>query len=81
MARYHFTLSDGEVVVDPDGEELPSLNAARTTAVNYLGDMLRGRGDAVWADGSMMVMVTDEAGLELLMATVVFTNSPAAAGR
>lgn len=81
MARYHFTLSDGITFVDPDGEELPDIDAARTMAVSYLGDMLRGRAKEVWTDGSMTVTVTDAEGLSLMMAAVVVTNSPAAAGR
>ena len=78
MARYHFTRSDGTVYVDPEGQELADLDAARTMAVDYLGDMMRGRAGAVWADGSMTVTVSNDRGLNLLMATVVVTNSPAA---
>ena len=76
MPRYHFTLGDGAVYLDPDGIELPDLGAARIEAVRYASEWLHDHPDEIWRDGSLQVTVSDERSLSLFMVTVITTNAP-----
>ena len=74
MARYHFNLRHGGLVPDPDGEELPDLQAARTVAAKYLAEMLKERSADIWAQGEMCVTVSDPGGDELFNLTLVASS-------
>ena len=77
MSTYHFNLADGGIEPDKDGIELADIHAAPLAAVRFAGDMASERAAAVWADGTLQVEVTDDAGLVLLLVTVIVTNAPA----
>ena len=78
MSTYHFNLADGSKEPDKDGTELADIHSARLEAIRFAGDMARERAAAVWADGSLQVEVTDDAGMVLLLVTLIVTNAPAA---
>ena len=42
MARYHFTLSDSTISLDPEGTELESLATAQNEAIIYAAESLKG---------------------------------------
>jgi hypothetical protein len=44
MPRYFFSLSDGCVITDQEGEELPGIAAARDEAIRMAGRILRNEG-------------------------------------
>ena len=70
MPRYHFTLTNSVVHPDDEGEEQPSLEVAREAAVHYLTEMLLGRTETLWRDGSMAVMISDDEKVDLLQIEV-----------
>ena len=74
MPRYHFTLSDGAVYLDPEGQELASLDEARSLAAHYLADLLKAKDTEVWKDGSLNVVVADQLGVAVLQLTVHVTD-------
>ena len=80
MPRYHFTLTNSVVHPDAEGEEQPSLEAAREAAVHYLTEMLLSRIETLWRDGSMSVMISDD-GLADLLEIEVRVRTPGASGR
>ena len=71
MPRYHFTLTNSVVHLDPEGEELPDLEAAREVAVRYLTEVVIGRTETLWRDGSLSVTISDETPSKLLEIRVV----------
>ena len=70
MPRYHFTLSDGETFLDPDGEELAHVEAAHAEASKYLAEMLKHKQSEVWKDGGMCVTISDDLGVEVARLTL-----------
>ena len=79
MARYHFTLSDSTISLDPEGTELESLATAQNEAIIYAAESLKERSSSVLADGSLEVRVTDDDGLNLFQVKVIVTNAAPAA--
>ena len=79
MPRYHFNRADGGFVPDPEGTELPNLDAARTAAVIHAAETIRDRPNFVWDGRDFRVEVTDEGGM--LLCTVVVLGVDAMAAR
>ena len=75
MPRYFFTLTNGAVYPDEDGEELSGLASARESAVRYLTEMVLGHTEALWRDGAMAVTIADEARSSLLRVKVVVEDA------
>jgi len=68
MARYFFHIQDGKQIRDEEGAELPDLQAVRDCAVKTAGDMLSDGGGAdLWSGHEWRMIVTDEAGREVLV--------------
>lgn len=65
MPRYHFNVEDGQSIPDPEGTELPDLNAARREAVRLAGRLLDDDPEQFWSHGLWSVVVTDDAGRTL----------------
>ena len=70
MPRYHFTLTDGETFLDPDGEELAHVEAAHAEASKYLAEMLKHKQSEVWKEGGMCVAISDNLGVEVARLTL-----------
>jgi hypothetical protein len=68
MSRYFFHIKDGKEIRDEDGAELPDLQAVRDCAIKTAGDMLSDGGGAdLWSGHEWQMIVTDEAGREVLV--------------
>jgi hypothetical protein len=60
MARYFFHVSDGTVVLDEVGVELPDITSAQTTAVQLTAEILKdGMLGPLWNELRWRVEVTD----------------------
>lgn len=77
MALYYFHLTDRDAVVDDEGVELSTLDAARCLAAEFFGSAIRDAGMAFFADHDWRLEVTDGRGLVLFVATA-FTQDAAA---
>lgn len=62
MARYFFHLHDGFDHRDLDGNDLPTLDAARQHAAQYAGELLKGAPSTFWTGDRWTMQVTDERG-------------------
>jgi hypothetical protein len=78
MARYFFHTQDGHCVRDPEGVELPDLEAAKAEATQVLAETLRRSPSALWNTGHFSVVVTDQTGLTLLVVDADGALAPAA---
>ena len=67
MPRYFFNVVDGFSEPDPDGVELPDLDAARTEAITAAGEILRDMGANVWDGTEWRMEVTDGRGRTLFV--------------
>jgi len=68
MPRYFFYISDGKDIRDEDGADLPDLDSVKTCAIKTAGDMLSdGSGAELWSGHEWRMIVTDEAGQEVLL--------------
>jgi hypothetical protein len=61
VPRYFFHISDGVLIPDLEGSELPDLAAARVEAVAVAGGMLRDHAPDFWRTCEWRVIVTDDA--------------------
>jgi hypothetical protein len=60
MARYFFHVSDGTLVLDDVGVELPDITSAQTTAIQLIAEILRdGMSGPLWNQPCWRVEVTD----------------------
>ena len=71
--RYFFHTEDGRGFPDEDGDELPSLEAAKASAVAVFTEVLRDNPNEFWAHERFRITVTDEAG-EKLFAIVMLAE-------
>jgi len=68
MPRYFFHVHDGKYIPDEDGDDLPDLDSVRNCAIKTAGDMLSdGGGAELWSGHEWRMIVTDEAGQEVLV--------------
>jgi len=65
MPLYHFHAENGRCFLDPDGLELPDVEAAKREAVQFMVDSLRDDTRLLWDTRSYRVIVTDEADMTL----------------
>ena len=77
MPLYHFNLHDGHSYRDQQGTELPGLDAARTEAVRFAGQMFKDNPATVLSDEDWSMDVTDAAGLILFRLMFVIHSAPA----
>jgi len=61
MPRYFFSLSNGCVTTDQEGEELPGIAAARDEAIRMAGRILRNEGQRVLSGTEWRMEVFDDA--------------------
>lgn len=59
MPRYFFRLSNGETLMDEDGEDLTDHDAACAAAVQVFAETIPSRRDCLAEGGDYEVMVTD----------------------
>ena len=67
MARYFIHIFDGTATWDEDGEELAGLGAARLTALRVMAEVAASRSDRFWQDGSLRIVVQDEARTDVVV--------------
>lgn len=79
MPRFFFHSQDGVIFHDDEGVELETLDQAKRTALNFLGESLRNN-DRFWTTASFQVTVADADGLVLFTLDLTGTISPAAGG-
>lgn len=78
MPRYFFHLHDGIDRRDPEGSELPDLDAARCEAVCLAGCLMRDNVHEMLKGKDWHLDVEDERGLILFQVEVCLTDAPAA---
>lgn len=70
MPRYFFNVQDGRDIPDTEGSILAGLDELRKEAVRTAGEMLREGGHTeFWSGAEWRMIVTDEAGLVVLILT------------
>jgi hypothetical protein len=77
MPRYFFDVRDGSEEIDPEGTELPHVNAARVEAAKMAGRLLADNADKFWSGDEWTISVRDERGLVLF--NLIFLAVDAAA--
>ncbi|TPI32628.1 hypothetical protein FJ414_21380 [Mesorhizobium sp. B3-1-6] len=61
MTRYYFHVDNGTFVPDPEGVDLPDLDAARQEAVRTAGEMINDSKQSFWEHMTPWIMnVTDD---------------------
>jgi hypothetical protein len=60
MTHYFFDTENGDKIVDGEGVDLASFEAAQMEAVLLMGDLIRDREGEIWATGSLRLVVRDE---------------------
>jgi hypothetical protein len=76
MTRYHFHAADGTQFRDEDGEELPSLGAAKGVALEVLTEMLPSKANEFWEAKTFSVSVKDETGRLVVVLTTLAVIDP-----
>ncbi|TPI12462.1 hypothetical protein FJW06_17030 [Mesorhizobium sp. B4-1-3] len=62
MTRFYFHVDNGTFTPDPDGVDLPDLDAARVEAVRAAGEMINDNKQSFWQHMTPWIMnVTDDA--------------------
>jgi hypothetical protein len=80
MTRYYFHAADGSAFRDADGEELPSLEAAKTIALEVLTEVLPLKSAEFWDAKKFSVAVKDDAGRLVAVLTTTATVDPTSRG-
>lgn len=70
MPRYFFHSRDGVAYRDPNGLELPDMDAAGLEAMRYLAEIIRDDAAEVWRAGDLQLTIADEHGAELCVFSV-----------
>ncbi|MEW5687968.1 MAG: hypothetical protein AB1942_23885 [Pseudomonadota bacterium] len=78
MPLYRFNTRDGVSYDDPNGLELPDIEAAGVEAVRYMAELLRDESEEVWRTGELTLTIADATGAELCSLTVVKRGAGAA---
>ena len=65
--RYFFNVHDGRNIPDDEGCELQDVDAARNLALRACGEMIRDGGPEFWSRDDWRMVVSDEAGSEVLV--------------
>lgn len=76
MTRYHFHTADGATLGDAEGEELPTLEEAKTVALDVMAELLPMKRDAFWKTKRLTVSVKDETGRLVAVLTTTATVDP-----
>jgi len=76
MPLYLFNTRDGVSYDDPNGLELPDLEAAGVEAVRYMAELLRDESEEVWRSGELILTIADAGGVELFSLTLVKSAAP-----
>ena len=77
MPRFFFHTHDHEDHHDNDGRELPSIEAARETALSYLIEQLKDHPQEFLADAHWEVQVENDQGLTLMTLYISEVDAPA----
>lgn len=75
--RYFFNQVNGELKLDDEGIEFPTIHEARLEAVRYASEVMRDHPTLVWTGEDFRVEVTDANNLVMFTVIVVGVNSPA----
>jgi len=78
MTRYYFHAADGAQLRDTEGEELSTLEDAKTIAVDVMAELLSMKRDAFWKRKMLSVAVKDETGRLVAVLTTTATFDPVA---
>jgi len=79
MPIYHFNVHDGVSMPDPEGHELPDLDAAKREAISLSGNLIRDMGEEFWQGDEWKLEVTDDLGLILFSLVFFATHAPSTA--
>jgi hypothetical protein len=62
--RYYFNLTDGQTILDNEGDEFPNIEAAKDAAISMSSEMLRGLKYRAnfWSGEAWSLRVTDGPG-------------------
>lgn len=81
MPRYFFNVHDGQSLVDDDGTEFPTIEAARTCAVQTAGALLKDHAATFWSGGDWKMDVAEASGLLLFSLHFIAVDAPATASQ
>lgn len=62
MPRYFFHVLNSRAIVDTEGTEYPTLDAARRAAVRTAGQIIASEGETFWQEGAWRMAVADDSG-------------------
>ena len=79
--RYFFNLAGAVQNPDDEGQDLPSLSAARIEAARFAGQYLRDRPETAWLGEEFRVEVTNGDGLTLFTFIAFGVDAPAGMGK
>ena len=62
MPHFFFYIADGTGIRDPNGIDLPDIEAARAHTLKFAGEMIQKLSEEVWKGHEWEVWVMDESG-------------------
>lgn len=72
MSRFYFNVEDGTSLTDDVGSELDNIDAAKTLAMQYAGQLIGDGGAALYDRGDWEMRVADDGGRTLF--TLIFAG-------
>ncbi|RYG89270.1 MAG: hypothetical protein EON59_01705 [Alphaproteobacteria bacterium] len=78
MSRYFFHTAGAEAYHDDDGQELATLEEAKTAAASSIAELLRDGADVFWGTEPWLMRVTDREGRTLFCMEMHGYLAPAA---
>ena len=76
MARYYFDIADAHPAIPCEGEDLPSLAAARCHALKYASQLLCDQEPEFWDADEWVMTISDERHLTLFTLIIASTDAP-----
>lgn len=73
MAKYFFDITDGKVVIDISGLDLPDIAAVRAHAISLSSGLLSSNSPAFWRGEEWLIEAKDDIGVVLF--TLAFRAS------
>ena len=73
MAKYFFDITDGKIVVDISGLDLPDIAAVRAHAISLSSGLLSSNSPAFWRGEEWLIEAKDDIGVVLF--TLAFRAS------
>ncbi len=75
MPRYHFHTEDGRCFPDPEGTELPDLDAAKREAQTVLGEILQ-HDEQFWETQHFRLLLSETAKVEDVLYSISVEGHP-----